>query len=128
VTEIPDAATHSFEGEAPHPPLFVRGEPPDWLADLTAQWGRSLLTRLEDPIIRHGSPAVRSLWVWAPDHVNHLLTVDRYEAPWIKGYRWVISTEANEAPAVQVVTADCRAEDRPDDLIRSLLVAAGWLA
>jgi hypothetical protein len=98
-----------------------------WLEDLILQWGEPLLVRLDDPVTRHGSPVTRSVWSWAPGHVNHLLTVERYEAPWIEGHRWLIVLEANETPTVQVVTADCRGTDQPDALIRLLLVAAGWL-
>jgi len=92
-----------------------------WLEELAAEFGDP---KAPEPagMIRHGSPCVRSLWLWFVDGKNHLLTVDRF-ARW-----WEITAEAHQREPVQHATARCHCDGRPDDVIRRVLAAAGWLA
>jgi hypothetical protein len=124
VTDIPDAATHSFEEQ--EPPITVQ---PQWMKELITKWGQPRVDVTGQEMTRHGSKCERSLWVWFPGGLNHLLTVDRFPAsgPSAHRWRWEISVESHEAEDTQLVTMMVRSDLWPHLLIHRALVAAGWL-
>lgn len=93
-----------------------------WLADLTAKWGKSRIGQA--PVRLHDSSGTyeRECWVWFPHGTNHNLAIDRYAGR----ARPITIIRAGGCTAHAVVTL-YGPDAPPDATIRQVLVLAGML-
>jgi hypothetical protein len=107
---------------------------PQWLADLTHQWGPPLRHDTDDDAVRpgDGAHAAREKWTWHRDATGYLVMVDWLEPSRLNeaghSARWQVVLQSFGAVDMpQMVTFSTAEAARPDRRIHEALALAGWL-
>lgn len=107
--------------------------PPQWVADLTCQWGPPLRHDLMDDPPGDPDPGpAREVWTWHRDSISYLVRLDQLEPSRLnvagQSARWQVTLQSFGAPdAMQVVHLSTAQAARPDRLVHEALAMAGWL-
>jgi hypothetical protein len=110
--------------------------PPQWLADLTHQWGPPLRYDIDPPLATWlqatGGGAQREKWSWHRDSTGYLVQLDWLEPSRLNeaghAARWQVTLQSFGAvDAMQMLSFSTAQAARPDGLVHEALAMAGWL-